>query len=32
MSTHWNLPHGGLALDALEQQLLQPGVKGLPLQ
>ncbi len=25
------LPKGGLALDALEQQLLQPGVKGLPI-
>jgi D-serine dehydratase len=25
------LPKGGLALDVLEQQLLQPGVKGLPI-
>ena len=25
------LPKGGLALEALEQQLLQPGVKGLPI-
>lgn len=25
------LPHGGLALSALEEQLLQPGVKGLPI-
>jgi D-serine dehydratase len=24
------LPHGGLALAGLEEQLLQPGVKGLP--
>jgi D-serine dehydratase len=24
------LPHGGLALTGLEEQLLQPGVKGLP--
>jgi D-serine dehydratase len=25
------LPHGGLALAGLEEQLLQPGVKGLPI-
>jgi D-serine dehydratase len=25
------LPHGGLALSSLEEQLLQPGVKGLPI-
>lgn len=25
------LPHGGLALSGLEDQLLQPGVKGLPI-
>lgn len=25
------LPHGGLALSSLEEQVLQPGVKGLPL-
>ncbi len=25
------LPHGGLALAALDEQLLQPGVKGLPI-
>lgn len=25
------LPHGGLALTGLEEQLLQPGVKGLPI-
>ena len=25
------LPHGGLALSALDEQLLQPGVKGLPI-
>jgi D-serine dehydratase len=25
------LPHGGLALSVLEEQLLQPGVKGLPI-
>jgi D-serine dehydratase len=25
------LPHGGLALSGLEEQLLQPGVKGLPI-
>ena len=25
------LPHGGLALAGLEDQLLQPGVKGLPI-
>jgi D-serine dehydratase len=25
------LPHGGLALSRLEEQLLQPGVKGLPI-
>jgi D-serine dehydratase len=25
------LPHGGLALSALEEQFLQPGVKGLPI-
>ena len=32
MSTHWTLPHGGLALDGFEQQMLLPGTKGLPLQ
>ncbi len=26
-----NLPNGGLALEALEEQHLQPGVKGLPI-
>jgi D-serine dehydratase len=26
-----SLPHGGLALAALDEQLLQPGVKGLPI-
>lgn len=26
-----SLPHGGLALSSLEEQVLQPGVKGLPL-
>jgi D-serine dehydratase len=26
-----SLPHGGLALSSLEEQLLQPGVKGLPI-
>jgi D-serine dehydratase len=26
-----SLPHGGLALAGLEEQLLQPGVKGLPI-
>jgi D-serine dehydratase len=25
------LPHGGLALSSLEEQVLQPGVKGLPI-
>jgi D-serine dehydratase len=25
------LPHGGLAISSLEDQLLQPGVKGLPI-
>jgi D-serine dehydratase len=25
------LPHGGLALSSLDEQLLQPGVKGLPI-
>ena len=25
------LPHGGLALSSLEEQLLQPGIKGLPI-
>ena len=25
------LPHGALALSSLEEQMLQPGVKGLPL-
>jgi D-serine dehydratase len=25
------LPHGGLALSSLEEQMLQPGVKGLPI-
>jgi D-serine dehydratase len=25
------LPHGGLALSSLEEQILQPGVKGLPI-
>jgi D-serine dehydratase len=25
------LPHGGLAITSLEEQLLQPGVKGLPI-
>jgi D-serine dehydratase len=29
--TMHTLPHGGLALSALEEQLLQPGVKGLPI-
>jgi D-serine dehydratase len=28
--THF-LPKGGLALDLLEQQVLQPGIKGLPI-
>jgi len=27
-----NLPHGGLALSSLDDQLLPPGTKGLPLQ
>ncbi|WP_137172591.1 amino acid deaminase [Massilia sp. HP4] len=26
------LPHGGLALSSLDEQLLLPGIKGLPLQ
>ena len=31
MESHYALPKGGLALAALEEQLLHPGVKGLPL-
>lgn len=31
MSTISTLPYGGLALAALDEQLLQPGVKGLPI-
>ena len=28
----YTLPHGGLALSSLDEQLLPPGTKGLPLQ
>lgn len=31
MDSTYALPKGGLALNALDEQLLQPGVKGLPI-